>query len=150
MRIFHTSVSWWSFIRVWVTASLLKSPGLFYVSGQSQQRCHLNGLYSSSYFQVLQSLYQSFGDCAGSTNYNWYHRHFHVPLFFQFSSDVLNFFFIFLLFYRVVSRKGKVCYSAGSLFFFFFFLTIARSVRLAKIWWSVCISKFHKIFLDGF
>ena len=29
--IFHISVSWWSFTRVWVTASLLKSPGLFSV-----------------------------------------------------------------------------------------------------------------------
>ena len=31
MRAFHISVSWWSFTRVWVTASLLKSPGLFSV-----------------------------------------------------------------------------------------------------------------------
>ena len=31
LRVFHISVSWWSFIRVWVTASLLKSPGLFSV-----------------------------------------------------------------------------------------------------------------------
>ena len=30
-RAFHISVSWWSFTGVWVTASLLKSPGL--VSG---------------------------------------------------------------------------------------------------------------------
>ena len=27
-RVFHISVSWWSFTGVWVTASLLKSPGL--------------------------------------------------------------------------------------------------------------------------
>ena len=40
--------------------------------------------HSSSYFQVLQSLYQSFDDCTKSTNYNWYNRHFHVPQFFQF------------------------------------------------------------------
>ena len=30
-RVFHISVSWWSFTGVWVTASLLKSPGLFSV-----------------------------------------------------------------------------------------------------------------------
>ena len=30
-KIFHISVSWWSFTGVWVTASLLKSPGLFSV-----------------------------------------------------------------------------------------------------------------------
>ena len=28
LRVFHTSLSWWSFTGVWVTASLLKSPGL--------------------------------------------------------------------------------------------------------------------------
>ena len=30
-RVFNISVSWWSFTEVWVTASLLKSPGLFSV-----------------------------------------------------------------------------------------------------------------------
>ena len=29
LRVFHISVRWWSFNRVWVTTSLLKSPGLF-------------------------------------------------------------------------------------------------------------------------
>ena len=53
-----------------------KSPGLFSVF------CSLDGLQSSSYFNVLQSLYQSFGDSTKSTNYNWYHRHFHIPQFF--------------------------------------------------------------------
>ena len=31
LRVFHISVSWWSFTGVWVTANLLKSPGLFSV-----------------------------------------------------------------------------------------------------------------------
>ena len=31
---FHISVSWWSFTGVWVTASLLRSPGLFWVFWQ--------------------------------------------------------------------------------------------------------------------
>ena len=31
MRVFHTRVSWWFLTVVWVTASLLKSPGLFSV-----------------------------------------------------------------------------------------------------------------------
>ena len=31
LRIFHNSVSWWFFTRIWVTVSLLKSPGLFSV-----------------------------------------------------------------------------------------------------------------------
>ena len=29
IRVFHISVSWWSFTGIWVTANLLKSPGLF-------------------------------------------------------------------------------------------------------------------------
>ena len=49
-------------------------------SGQSRQCFNLDGLNSSSSFQVLQSLYQSFGDCTECTNYIWYHRHFHVPV----------------------------------------------------------------------
>ena len=31
LSVFHISLSWWSFTGVWVTASLLKSPGLFSV-----------------------------------------------------------------------------------------------------------------------
>ena len=30
-RVFHTSVSWQSFTRIWITVSLLRSPGLFSV-----------------------------------------------------------------------------------------------------------------------
>ena len=44
----------------------------------------MDGLQSSCYFQVLQSLYQHFGDCTKSTNYNWYNCHFHVLQVFQF------------------------------------------------------------------
>ena len=46
-------------------------------SGRSQQYCSLDGLHSSSYFQILisKSLYRT--ECA---NYNWYHRHLHIPV----------------------------------------------------------------------
>ena len=53
-------------------------------SGRSQQCQSLDGLHLSSYFQVLQSLYQSFGGCTERTNYNWYHCYLHVPWLFQF------------------------------------------------------------------
>ena len=39
-----------------------------------------------SYFQVHQSLYQSFGDCTKITNQNWYNHHFHFHSLFFFSS----------------------------------------------------------------
>ena len=38
--------------------------------------CCSAGLHSSSHFQVLQSLYQFFGDCTKYADYNWCHRHF--------------------------------------------------------------------------
>ena len=37
---------------------------------------------------ILQSFYQSFGDCIKSTNYSRYNCHFHVPQFFQFLSNI--------------------------------------------------------------
>ena len=52
-------------------------------SDRSQLCCSLDSLHPSRYFQLLQSLYQSFGDCTKSTNYNWYNRHFHVLQFFN-------------------------------------------------------------------
>ena len=50
-------------------------------SSRSQQCCCLDYRCSSSYFQVPQSLCQSFGECPKSTNYNRYNRHFPVPQF---------------------------------------------------------------------
>ena len=92
---FFTSSSFCSFERfshqhwliVFQVSSSLQDFSLSSVG--SQQCCSLNGLHSTSYFQVLQSLYPSFGDRAERTNYNWYHSHFNVPQFFQFSSEVL-------------------------------------------------------------
>ena len=57
-------------------------------SGRSQYCSSLDGFHSSSYFKVLQSLYQSFGDCNKSTNFNWYNCHFHVRQFCQFPSKI--------------------------------------------------------------
>ena len=48
----------------------------------------MDGFHLSSYFLVLESLYQSFGYCTESTNYNWYNHHFHIPQFFQIPSKV--------------------------------------------------------------
>ena len=74
---------WKFFTEVWVT-SLFKSPGLFSVFWliSKMQLVRWSPPPPSRYFQVLQSLYQSFGDCTKSSNYNWYNRHFHMPQFF--------------------------------------------------------------------
>ena len=49
--------------------------------------------------------------------------------------------------YSVVHRDDKVHYSAGSLFFW---LTITSTGLLAKMRWSVCISKFWRLLCVSF
>ena len=63
-------------------------------------------------------------------------------VFFQFSCRFLVLICLFAFFqcYLVVSRNGKVHYSAGSLFL----LSITRSGHLAKIRCFVCISKYQR------
>ena len=116
LRVLHISVCRWSSNGVWVTTSVQDSSQY---SGLSQQYCSLNCLHSSFYFQVPQSLYQSFGDCTKCINYNSYNRYFHVPQFFQFSSkvQVLILLFAFFQFCSVVSRDWKIHNPAGSHFF---------------------------------
>ena len=53
-------------------------------SGRSQWCSSFECFDLSSYFQVLQSFYQSYGDCTKSTNYNWYNHHFYYPRFLGF------------------------------------------------------------------
>ena len=54
LRVFHNSISWWSFTGVWVTTSLLRSLELFSVFW-FQQCFGLYSLSSSTDFQFLQS-----------------------------------------------------------------------------------------------
>ena len=78
-----------------------------------------------------------------STNHNLYNCHLHVPYFFQFPSkvEVLILLFTFFQFYFVVSQDSKVHNFVSSLFLL---LIIIRSVLLAEIRWSVCMSKSHR------
>ena len=55
-------------------------------------------LSTTPYIQILQSLYQSFGDCTKSLNYNRSNRHFHVLQFFQFPSKVQVLVLLFVFF----------------------------------------------------
>ena len=66
---FHSRISWWYFIIFWVSSGIQDSPEY------SGRLCDLNGLISSSDFQLFQSPFQSFGDRSNSTHYNWYHHH---------------------------------------------------------------------------
>ena len=111
-------------------------------SDRFQQCCTLDGLHLSSYFQVLQSQSQSFGDRTKCSSYNWYHCNLHVPLVFQFSNKVyvLISLFAFLHFYSVVSQNSKANYLPG----FLFLLTITGRdyviICISKSWWILCVS----------
>ena len=65
-----------------------------------------------------------------------YHRFFQFPSKFT----VLILLFTFFQFYSVISQDSKVNNFASSLFL----LIIIRSGLLAEIWWSVCMSKYHR------
>ena len=117
------------------------SPGLqdsSRYSGLSQQYCSLNGLSSSSDFQLFQSPYQTFEDRSNRTNYKFYHYHPHVPQLSLFSSkvEVFTSLFAFFDFHFVVRRNGKIHYTVRSLF-----SIITKSGLLVRIRCSICISE---------
>ena len=96
-RRFSTSVSWLFSTRIWVTVNLQDTSQY---SDRSFFCYSLDDIHSSSFFQVLQSLYQSFSVCTERSSYNWYFRHFHVLYFFSYlaSSRYLFFRFLFVFF----------------------------------------------------
>ena len=49
------------------------------------------------WFPTSPVSFQPFGDCSQCTNYNWYHRHLHVPQFFFKFSGKIQVLFIILL-----------------------------------------------------
>ena len=122
-----------------VTASLLKSPELlvFWLI----LLLSLDGLHLS-YFQFLQSLYQSFDDCTEHTNYNCYHCRFDVPWFFSSlaRSRYLSLFTCLQWYTRTV--KSSIWQVL--------LLMITRSGCLAKIRWSVCNPKPLRILCISF
>ena len=155
MKVFHTSVSWWFFTGVRMTASFLTSPGLFSVfwpistllyfgwsplillfPSPSVLESNLWLLYWAHQLQLVSaSLSCSIVFCTLARSVT--HLSFRFPPILPCGQperqntlfDRFSLFFylsIYLLFF---------------FFFFFFFLTITRSGRLAEKRWSVCISK---------
>ena len=102
----------------------------------------LDSHYLSSNFQILNSFYQTFGDCTKRTNYNWYNRLFNAPRLFQFPSkfQVLIPLFVFFKFHSVVSWDSNVYNAVSSLFL----LIIKKFGSLTEIRWSVCMLKSQK------
>ena len=98
LRVFHNNADWWFLTWVSVTTSPSRLQDFSLYSAWSKQWCSLNGLHSSFYFHVLQSLNQSFSDSTERTSYNWCDRYSLVSQFFQCSSKVLiSFHFLLVL-----------------------------------------------------
>ena len=125
-----------------MTASLFKSPWFFSIFWPilTMQRFGRSPLVLL--FPILQSLYQSSGDCTKSTSYNWHHRHFHVLqflFFFQFHCKVQTLIFLFasFQFLSVVCRDNSVHNSASSIFCGWLLLGLVVRPRLG-------LSKSHR------
>ena len=144
MGVFRASVSWWVLTGVWMTASLLKSPGLFSVFWS---------ILIMLLFEWFPHVFLFPGPPIPIPILWWLYRAHQLQLVspspscsivFQFSSKVLVLIYLFAFFqlYSAVSRNGKVRYSTGSLFL----LTITKPGRLAEISWFVCISELLLLF----
>ena len=104
----------------WQVSSSIQDSSQY--SGRSQQCCSLDGLHSSSYLQVFQFLYQSFGDCNKSTNYNWHNRHFLVSQFFSIPKQSSRYLSFFLLSFNFTLKSAGTSKSTiPQIFFLFFF-----------------------------
>ena len=144
MRFFHVSVSWWFSAGIWVTASLLKSSGLFSVFwlistmpqfGQFPQV----PLFPRPLFlvRIIWSLYQEhklplvLASLLRS-----------IDLLFPNKFQVLITHFTFLTFYSVAPpRQQRQQFCKFCLFLLLLLLIVLKSGRLAEIKWSLCISK---------
>ena len=93
---------------VWMIATFSSLQDSSQYFGRSLQYCSLDDLHLSSYFQILMSLYQSFGDGTKNTNNNWYHRYIHVPLFFNSFASLRHFiikgFWTIVFIFIIISR----------------------------------------------
>ena len=91
------------------------------------------------------------------SNYNWYHRHPHVPQIFQISCKVYIFLWFFTFFYlysKVRWKGGKntgwqvLCFSwINSCFFFFFLFSFGLGDLL---YFSILENHMHLIFKEGY
>ena len=79
IRVFHISVSWWSFTGDWVTTSLLKSPGLFSVFWPFSIMLLFGWSPLGRQLPNPPGPLISFSYRAKCANHNWYNCHLHVP-----------------------------------------------------------------------
>ena len=120
LRVFHTSVSWWFFTRIWVTTSLLKSPLLFLADVNNAVVWMISTrLFISKSSSPCTNRLVTVPSAIITTGIT-------VTLLFHsfFCSLIACLFWRFFQFYPVVSRNGKVHYSASSLIFCRFFVCL--------------------------
>ena len=86
----------------------------------------LDGLDSSSNFQLSKLHFQDFGELSKCTDYNWYHRHFMFHCFIcSLAKSKLFFFSLSLIFTLWSAGTGMSAIREGHFFFFsFFFLVV--------------------------
>ena len=114
LQVFHTSVSWWSFTEVWVTATLLKSLGLCSVFWRLLTMLKAHPLISISFNPFTKPLWiiPSTPITIGITIIFRFHSFFSSLA----KSKYLSL-FSFSLIFTLWSADSKVHYVAGSLFF---------------------------------
>ena len=141
-QVFHINISGRTFTEVWVT-SFLRSPEFFLIFWLISTM--LDSLHSSN-FGLFQSPFQAFEDHSKCANYNWYQHHFHIPQLYQFSSKVQAFVSLcaFFDFHSVV--HWRIAKPILQKVFFFVNYHSETWSGLARIRWSVCISKFRREF----
>ena len=106
LRVFHNTIYLWSFTGVWITASLLSFPRLFFVFLPILTMYFLD---SSSDFLFLQSFFQVFGDRSERVTNNWYYHHLHIPRFFLLPGNIQVFFVsLSFIFTPWSARKEKI------------------------------------------
>ena len=127
LRVFHTSISWWSLTGVSVITSPLDSSQYF---DWFQQCC----VDSPSDFLFFQYFFWALIHCSNRTNFTvtstftYYQRHLYVSRFWQ--DPIFFLFFAFFYFHSAKSTRWQVL---------FYLLINTRSDLLAGTRWSVCV-----------
>ena len=129
LRVFHISVNWWSHWSLSDNKSRQVSRTLLSIL------VVLNNvvvwMVSIRPISKSSSPFNNPLVTIKSTNYNWYDCQIHVPQFFQFLRKVEELILLFIFFQFYFAR-------------FLFLLILIRFGLLAKIRWSVCMSKSHR------
>ena len=107
------------------------------------------GVLISNFFM---SLYQSFGDCTQLKDYNCYHHHFHIRLFFQYFSKVwvlISFFILFqFLILSMISNSSSFFQSFSRSFLGHHRIFIPPLPSFKN--WNLKRSKTHKFWFNLF